>query len=145
MARPRKELNSEEVFKLAKLACTHEEIADYFGVSKDTVERRLADDPDFAASYKRGLAEAKMSLRRKQLSVANTGNATLLIWLGKQMLNQKDRMEQEIGNLGGEPFKSTSTDLSALSTTDLQALLTIAQKASNDTSELTEYTEPGSD
>jgi len=34
-----------------------------------------------------------MSLRRWQLEAARKGNASLLIWLGKQMLGQKDTIE----------------------------------------------------
>jgi hypothetical protein len=34
-----------------------------------------------------------MSLRRMQWEKAQTGNTTMLIWLGKQMLGQKDRLE----------------------------------------------------
>ena len=34
-----------------------------------------------------------MSLRRMQFEKAQTGNTTMLIWLGKQMLGQKDKIE----------------------------------------------------
>ena len=34
-----------------------------------------------------------MSLRRMQFEKVQTGNTTMLIWLGKQMLGQKDKIE----------------------------------------------------
>lgn len=93
VGRPRKELSPEEVEKLTRIGCTDEEIAGWAGVSIDTVIRRRKDDPDFAYHYEKGKSAVRMSLRRKQLAVANEGNATMLIWLGKQLLEQKDRSE----------------------------------------------------
>ncbi len=34
-----------------------------------------------------------MSLRRKQWRAAEEGNTTMLVWLGKQYLGQKDKSE----------------------------------------------------
>jgi hypothetical protein len=34
-----------------------------------------------------------MSLRRKQYSTAMEGNATMLVWLGKNWLSQTDKMD----------------------------------------------------
>lgn len=87
MARPRIKLNEEDITKLAALACTTAEIASYFGCHPRTLERR------FAAALKRGRDQGKMSLRRKQYEIAQAGNVTMLIWLGKQMLGQKDKVE----------------------------------------------------
>lgn len=84
MARPKADVDANEVFKLAKLGCKTEEIADWFGVSTDTIQRR------FAAELSKGRADVKLSLRRWQLQHAENGNASLLIWLGKQMLGQRD-------------------------------------------------------
>ena len=44
---------------------------------------------------------SKTSLRRWQYEAAKRGNASLLIWLGKQYLGQKDRHEQS-GPDGGQ-------------------------------------------
>jgi hypothetical protein len=38
----------------------------------------------------------KISIRRQQLKLAEAGNATMLIWLGKQVLGQRDKIAQEI-------------------------------------------------
>ena len=60
----------------------------------DTIGRRKQDDPGFADALKRGKEQGKVSLRRLQWKAAQNGNITMLIWLGKQVLGQRDRMEQ---------------------------------------------------
>ena len=84
MARPKKEVDEELLFKLAQIHCTMREMSDIVGVSIDTLKRRYADLID------KGKSEGKMRLRRKQVEVAMSGNHTMLIWLGKQMLGQSD-------------------------------------------------------
>ena len=84
MARPKKEIDEELLYKLALIHCTMIEMADIVGVSQDTLKRRYAD------IINKGKAEGKMRLRRKQVEVAMSGNHTMLIWLGKQMLGQRE-------------------------------------------------------
>ena len=47
---------------------------------------------------KKGKDKGRMSLRRLQFEKAQTGNTTMLIWLGKQMLGQKDKIETSENN-----------------------------------------------
>tara|TARA_B100000282_G_scaffold1004_1_gene698 strand:- start:385 stop:747 length:363 start_codon:yes stop_codon:yes gene_type:complete len=82
--RPRKEIDTELLYKLAQIHCTMKEMVDIIGVSEDTLKRRYAGIID------KGKAEGKMRLRRKQIEVAMQGSAVMLIWLGKQMLSQSD-------------------------------------------------------
>jgi hypothetical protein len=84
MARPRKEIDEDQVERLAMLACTTQEIATVFACSTDTIERR------FAAALAKGRAEGNISLRRAQMRTALKGNHTMQIWLGKQRLGQKE-------------------------------------------------------
>ena len=74
----------EEVYKLAAIGCKDHEISDWFGIKQDTLRY------NFAAQLVKGREAVKQSLRRKQLEVAFSGNATLLIWLGKNLLGQTD-------------------------------------------------------
>jgi hypothetical protein len=83
----------ETISGLAKIQCTMEEAAAVLHVSKQTFL-------DFLGRYKKardtwdfGQQEGKSSLRRAQLKCALNGNATMQIWLGKQMLGQKDKHE----------------------------------------------------
>jgi hypothetical protein len=87
MARPKKQIDPEQVKKLAAINCSHEEIGAVLGCSPDTLERR------FAAAIKEGRAQGRMSLKRKQFDLAMSGNVTMLIWLGKQLLGQADKQE----------------------------------------------------
>lgn len=41
-------------------------------------------------AWEHGRALGMLSLRRKQSEMAQEGNVTMLIWLGKQLLGQKD-------------------------------------------------------
>jgi AraC-like DNA-binding protein len=101
MARPKKIIDKTKVESLAAIFCTTEEIAEVLGCSKDTLERR------FAASLKKGRQAAKASLRREQWAAAKKGSVPMLIWLGKQYLNQKDR--HELSNDDVKPFQLAYT------------------------------------
>lgn len=81
--RPPLEIDASEVRKLASIGCKNEEIADWFGCSVDTITRRFAEE------LRKGRANVRISLRRIQLRLAEK-NATMAIWLGKQMLGQRD-------------------------------------------------------
>ncbi len=95
MARPRKEINFVEVDKLCSMMATAEEIAWFFGIGIDTLNTRLQEEygMGFSEYFKKASSEGKMSLRRKQFEVAIGGNVTMLIWLGKQFLEQSDKQD----------------------------------------------------
>jgi hypothetical protein len=78
--------------QLASLQCTQPEIAAFFGVSLQAVEKQLAK-PEFREPYEKGLKTGLISLRRAQMQAALAGNATMLIWLGKQLLGQSDKLQ----------------------------------------------------
>lgn len=80
-------IDPEQVEELARIGCTIEEIAGVFKCSRDTIEKRFRDEIDA------GKADMKKRLRKAQLETALAGNPTMLIWLGKQMLNQRDEAE----------------------------------------------------
>tara|TARA_A100001201_G_scaffold41729_1_gene42726 strand:- start:167 stop:499 length:333 start_codon:yes stop_codon:yes gene_type:complete len=92
VGRPKKELDIDIIQKLASIMCTNVEIAQVVGCHADT----LADN--FSEYLKKGREEGKISLRRLQWTKAQNGNTTMLIWLGKQWLGQKDKIETTDGN-----------------------------------------------
>jgi len=92
VGRPKKELDTDMIEKLASIFCTNQEIATIVGCHPDT----LADN--FSEYLKKGRDKGKMSLRRMQWEKAQSGNTTMLIWLGKQMLGQKDKIETSENN-----------------------------------------------
>lgn len=87
MARPQIPIDADEVIKLASIGCSNSEIAAFFDCSEDTIERR------FAGELAKGRENGKTRLRRLQWQSATKGNVVMQIWLGKQMLGQKDRQE----------------------------------------------------
>lgn len=110
MARPPKQVDAEVVRKLAQIHCTTEEIASVCGVSKDTIERRFMD------ILQDGRAKGRASLRRLQWDAAQKGNITMMIWLGKQLLDQRDKRDENVSvesrNSGAilEEFKKVLDD-----------------------------------
>lgn len=94
LGRPKIQFNLEEVEKLGSIGASYEEIAGWFDCTTRTIDNRMADtDGEFFRAYKRGSTDLKRSLRRDQIEAARKGNATLLIWLGKQLLGQSDKIE----------------------------------------------------
>jgi hypothetical protein len=87
------EIDFEELDKLLYIQCTAEECAYFFGCSEDTLGRRIKEkfDITFAEYKKQKGARGRISLRRKQFETALKGNVTMMIWLGKQILNQADK------------------------------------------------------
>jgi len=82
----------DEVWKLAAMGCTLEEMSDWFQVKPDTLKYNFAD------YIAKGRAELKRRLRAAQLKVAMGGNATMLIWLGKNILGQSDAPQDSAAN-----------------------------------------------
>lgn len=74
----------EEIIKLSRLGCSIEEMSDWFQVPRETIKYNFSD------LIAKGRSETKQSLRRAQIALALKGNATMLIWLGKNMLGQSD-------------------------------------------------------
>jgi hypothetical protein len=80
-------LDRDLIFKLATLHCTYKEIASVVGTSETTLEKR------YSGIIEKGRAEGKKSLRRAQMEKALQGDVRMLIWMGKQYLDQKDSPE----------------------------------------------------
>ena len=85
--------NLEEIERLRQFSPTDEELAAALEVSAKTIQRKKAQ-PEFAEAMERGKARRR-TLRRMQTKLASEGNATMQIWLGKQLLGQRDLQSQE--------------------------------------------------
>lgn len=106
--RPRIEVNWEDVDKLCAIQCTEEEIAQFLRISVDTLALRCQEDhgmnfPEYFAQ-KRGVG--KVSLRRSQWKLAQEGNPTMNIWLGKQYLGQSDKQSTYLSGPDGKPIET---------------------------------------
>ena len=89
MGRPFLELDEEMIGRLASIHCSVDEIASILECGRDTIYR------NYMHVVEAGRAKGRMGLRRRQWEVANEGNPTLLIWLGKNWLNQTDQVQGE--------------------------------------------------
>ena len=85
IGRDKKPVPPEEVYKLAALGCKNREIANFFGVPEDNIQRHFADE------VTKGREEMKISLRRAMLNNAcQHNNAALQIFLAKNFLGMAD-------------------------------------------------------
>lgn len=81
-----------ELERLALIGCTLAEVAAVFGVTERTVKTRMQEAP-YREAWERGFARGNVSLRRRQFKAAMEGDRTMLVWLGKQRLGQRDVVE----------------------------------------------------
>jgi hypothetical protein len=97
--RPERPIDYAVVQELAGIMCTEEEIGTVLGFSREWINKRKKTDKQLADAITLGRETGKSTLRRMQWAGAMSGNATMLIWLGKQHLGQMDdvkRMEIEL-------------------------------------------------
>ena len=102
------DIDAKEVEKLASFGCTNVEIAAFFDCDESTIRKRFSD------IIARGYQNGKIRLRKKQIETALRGNVKMLIWLGKQMLDQSDKQSIEHSGKEGSPvnivLQSLKTD-----------------------------------
>jgi hypothetical protein len=103
--RPLAVIDPAQVEALARIHCTHAEIAAVLGCHKDTITNRFSD------LIEKGKEEGRASLRRQQWKLATAGNATMCIWLGKQLLGQQDRQTLEHSGPDGGPIEVQAHEL----------------------------------
>lgn len=104
MGRPRKELNEKDWLyaeRLAAMMCTCSEIASVFGISEDTLQRRIKEryGTTFAVWADSFTGEVKIALRRAQLQSALDGNASMLQFLGRVYLEQNPTNNLNINSI----------------------------------------------
>jgi hypothetical protein len=98
MGKPLIPIDWAVVEELCQIQCTISEMASVCRVSVDTLERACVREQDMtiAEYFKQKSEGGKTSLRRSQWQKAVTEqNPTLLIWLGKQYLNQVDQLNMK--------------------------------------------------
>ena len=97
MGRPQTEINKDQFEKLCELHCTKEEIANIMDCDEKTLNAwcQRTYGVTFSLVYRQKASNGKMSIRRAQFSTATKGNVTMLIWLGKQWLGQKEKSDEK--------------------------------------------------
>ena len=88
MARPKKyDIDTKQLEQLASFGCTNREIASFFGCSEDLIKK------SYSSFLTKGRDKGKIRLRKLQWNAAEKGSTPMLIWLGKQLLDQTDKQE----------------------------------------------------
>ncbi len=82
--RRKRVVNPKDVYELAQIGCNDREIARWFDITESTLKYNFAD------ILEKGREDLKHSLRKAQINLALSGNAVMLIWLGKNLLGQSD-------------------------------------------------------
>jgi hypothetical protein len=104
MARTARPIDYDLAHRLGRLGCTDEEIGTVLGFTREWICKRRARDKKLGEAIDSGRLKGKATLRRLQWQGAEAGNATMLIWLGKQLLGQRDRNDLEVSGRDGEPL-----------------------------------------
>lgn len=94
------EIDSKQIEMLASKFWNNTEIATFIGCSARTLTNRFSNYLIIGRELGKG------RLRDWQLKAAQSGNVVMLIWLGKQYLNQSDKQE-----LTGKDGKDIVTDV----------------------------------
>ena len=94
--RPLKEIDWEKAAYFAENGATGMELASYFDMHHATFYDRVKEEQGmswtaFASLHRK---KAFIKLRNKQQEVALEGNTTMLIWLGKQYLEQTEKQDK---------------------------------------------------
>ena len=84
VGRDKKVVPPNDVLRLAQMGCKDSEIAEWFGVDENTLRY------NFSVELLKGKLALNQSLRQAQIRLALSGNATMLIWLGKNILGQSE-------------------------------------------------------
>jgi len=95
--RPLIVIDWEKVDGMCGIRCTGEEIAGVLGFSYDTLNKACKREKGvgFTEYYAVKSQNGKVSVRKKQYSVAMNGNPYMLKWLGVNWLGQSDKQEIE--------------------------------------------------
>ena len=95
---PRKVLTedgAEYIRRMARRGCVLKDIAAEMGINEQTLYAPHNRERTKEA-YSKGVSECDNRLRAAQVSRALDGNATMLVWLGKVRLGQRDESSVEV-------------------------------------------------
>jgi len=88
--RPPLNLDTRQIYELAKLHCTAIEIAAVMGCSVSTL------DKSFSELIKKGREDGKTTLRKYMWKAAANGSVSMMIWLSKQILGMREPQVIEV-------------------------------------------------
>jgi len=80
------ELDADDIRELASEGNSLEDVSTLLGVSKDVI----SNNEEYNRAYELGLCDMRATLRHSQFQSAKSGNTTMLVWLGKVILGQRE-------------------------------------------------------
>jgi hypothetical protein len=92
------DIDENQIEFLASKFWTNTEIAAFLGVTEGTIRK------GYSEILIKGRENGKAKLRDLQLKAAQSGNVTMLIWLGKQYLGQSDKQDLNLPKIEGIKF-----------------------------------------
>lgn len=96
-AKSTREITADSFERLCSYHCSKDELMDFFELSPALMEKwcKTTYELTFTAAHKKFTAKGNYNIRKAQYNAALNGNGAILIWLGKQYLNQRDNPEIE--------------------------------------------------
>lgn len=125
------QVKTREIERLGRLQCTHREAAAFLNIRLHQFNSLLAKDERAKIAWERGIQMGRISLRRKQMRLAGN-NSSMAIFLGKQMLGQRDIVTTEHTGDGGGPVEIDASKLSQEERDALRRTLVKSGKSSED-------------
>lgn len=110
--RPEADIDWNLVDKMLEADCEGTEVAARLGINPATLYRRCEREKN--VNFVHYLQEKKSCgntlLKSKQFSQAMKGDKTMLVWLGKQRLNQKEKHDHNVTGINIRPLQITISD-----------------------------------
>lgn len=100
IGRPKAEIDWNRANELLIAGCSGNEIAGYFGIDKQTIYKRCVIDNgmDFTQYAYQFYSKGETIIREAQFKKVKEGDNSMLIWLGKNRLKQRDKEEDRPSN-----------------------------------------------
>ena len=86
MGKPKIQLDADDIRELASEGNTITDVASLLGVSESVI----SDNEEYRQAYDLGICDMRATLRHAQFQSAKSGNTSMLIWLGKVILGQRE-------------------------------------------------------
>lgn len=121
MSRPKKKIDWEIVDELLAAGSHGTDVAAFFGIHPDTFYKRVEKEfmmgfSDYSSQKKSvGDALIRLTQYKKAVGISKKGDNMMLIWLGKQRLNQRENPgELEISKETNERYLEVIHQITAL-------------------------------
>lgn len=125
--RPTRSIDYAMVEKLASIGCSVQEIKLVLGITDDKLRKKAVNRDKFNHAFELGMTRAKMSLRRAQyIKAVEEREGKLLIWMGKQMLGQREQMDI---TASGDSTVDVKHTLAGLTVEELRRLAGVEEDA----------------